>query len=68
MRTIKNLIENGFAIRGVMVQPTGTNRTEEVSHADEKGVYLTGKTEPNGPYAPESLTVLHIRVKYGSSH
>ena len=53
MRTIKNLIENGYAIRGLMAQIAGTNRVVEVGHIDHtNGVYLING---NGPYDASKL-------------
>ena len=52
METIKMLIEQGRAIRGMMVRVKGTMQRKQVCCADEVGVYLEGDHQP---YDPESL-------------
>jgi hypothetical protein len=59
MRTIQTLIEQGCAVRGVMVQIAGTNRVVEVSHVlDGPEGYRVYLKNNNGPYDPRFLQVV----------
>ena len=53
--TIKMLIEQGFAVRGVNVRLPGMSFAWEVSHVTDLGVYLIGVS---GVFDPSSLIVV----------
>lgn len=54
VRTIKIAMDQGAAIRGVVVYIKGTHVVGVVSHATEVGVYLNNDDHP---YDPESLVI-----------
>ena len=54
MRTIKTLIENGNAVRGVKVRLAGTSYVAIVDCVIDDYVYLIGE---DGIYAPQNLIV-----------
>ena len=54
MRTIKTLIDQGNAVRGVKVRLSGTNYVAIVDCVIDEYVYLIGE---DGVYAPQNLIV-----------
>ena len=58
LRTIKSLIGNGFAVRGVKVRVNGDNPHDgEVSHVTDDKVYLMDWRESFVAYDPSDLIV-----------